>query len=217
MEIAVKLKKGSFIDLLKKYSDGDFTGRVEALIDKGVPLLQATVVAGDEMHGDALEQGVKTQSLDPMEFVDKVGSYARLDWAKRNLTQDQFLSLFPGLWRDADPDDSREYALPIWEELYRRNGNKIITDEKPLRPGKRLTVYRGQLDFIPGVAWSLSKKTAEKFALTGGMRMFVPGGRVIKGRVARENILAYITGRGEREVIVDPFKVKIIKETLCKN
>lgn len=177
---------------------------------KGVPYLQALVQAGDFVHGERIERLVKAKQMTRMKGLNMVGSYARFDWAKRNLRPSEIIKILPSLWRDSDPDDS-VVNLPIWQKAYEKKGSMLF-DEQALEAVGPIRVYRGQLSDELGISWSLKKSIAYKFAVSGGMRARIDGGKIVHGNVFLEDVLAYITGRGEFEVVVDPAKVKIVKE-----
>jgi len=70
-----------------------------------------------------------------------------------------------------------------------------------------VTIYRGALEFedgtsnIDGYSWSIARETAEFFA-----NRFVRDGVtpvVVEGKVAKEKIRSYFSGRGENEIIAD--------------
>ena len=70
-----------------------------------------------------------------------------------------------------------------------------------------------------GFSWTLSKKTAEKFAVIAcndRRRMMTPdlvgtAPTVIKATVAKRNIVALINDRKEQEIIAFPNRVKLLK------
>ena len=58
------------------------------------------------------------------------------------------------------------------------------------------------------MSWTLSRKTAVWFA-----ERFRPEEPVVgEGRCCKEDILAYFTGRGEEEIVIDPRAVRNIRE-----
>lgn len=88
--------------------------------------------------------------------------------------------------------------------------------------GKTVTIYRGNLgeDEPDGIAWTLSKKTAQFF----GDHHMSPRAKMILGtwredgvptvwsaKVDTKDILAYFHGRGEQEVVVDPATLRNVK------
>ena len=75
------------------------------------------------------------------------------------------------------------------------------------------TVYRGYNyeDGLDGFSWTLDKSRAKWFA-----KRFLHRGEtamVAEGTVARENVLAYHTGRDEQEIVVLPENVNVIGVT----
>lgn len=97
-----------------------------------------------------------------------------------------------------------------------------------------ITVYRGVTEYnkkhIKGLSWTLNIKVAEYFATrfkrkqvkeageaegvgsVGGCGASGSVGRVYQATIKKEDILAYITGRSEEEVIVNIDGLKDIKE-----
>lgn len=67
-----------------------------------------------------------------------------------------------------------------------------------------VTIYRGvsSKKYRDGLSWTLDKDKAEWFATR-----FTQEGVVYSATVKSENILYYITDRGEEEIIVDPKKL----------
>lgn len=195
-------------------------GRQEALkdLDPSIPPIAAIVIAGDIASAKRSEQWVE-QGADAEEVLGFVGSYARLDFAVKmyeagKLSEGYLLDNLPDLWRGSDPDDSDPRFLKLWTKARERHvyGQKkgqrtsYITDGKKLPKGP-LMVYRGERgnpSYPTGIAWTTDLHIAEKFARTGGLRANTGPGTVFKARVPKDQVLAYLTGRGENEVIFDP-------------
>jgi hypothetical protein len=126
-----------------------------------------------------------------------VGSYARWDWVVTMVKA----GAIPGEWfAETNP----EY-LRLWNAAYVAHGG-YLRDGRALPRTKTIEVFRGgdPATVWKGFAWTTDPKIAQKFAMTMGGRTRVAGGVMVRGTVARSNVLAYITGRGESEVIVDP-------------
>ncbi len=70
---------------------------------------------------------------------------------------------------------------------------------------------------LRGWSWTLNPKTAKWFAtvrllpIGGSAAEFTGYGRVAEGLVHSQHILAYLNGRDEQEVVVDPSKVRVQK------
>ena len=141
-----------------------------------------------------------------------VGSYAKLDYALRlvdtgKLSLDWLIHELPSLWRGSDPDDTNPRFLELWKEA-RRRARRVIRDEKssdlPL-PRRTFSVYRGQRVGDPlGIAWSAKREVAEAFARGASFREPISNGEVVVAKARPSRVLAYLTGRHEYEVIIDP-------------
>lgn len=179
----------------------------------GLPVITSYIMAGDAQSAVAatsmLLAGVAWEHA-----LIHVGSYARIEWmldtmTAGHVTPERVYAELPYQWPSADPDDTDRRLLTLWQDAWDHAGKVTILDdaEHPLPPGRRLTVYRGQgRGDAPGIAWSLSEDVARKFA--NGASVRVPGGVrdpiVFSARVHRRMVMAYLTGRNEQEVIVDP-------------
>jgi hypothetical protein len=179
---------------------------------QGIPMITAVVMAGDFMSAEQATRQLQ-QGGNPLELYKRIGSYARFEWAFQHLPKADLLRLLPELWISADPDDSKGSYLALWQEAYRANGNRIITDGEPLpfsAKVKMIAVLRGQVGGNLGISWTLDAAVANKFALTGGGRAPVAGGEIFTGIVKQSDILAYLTERNESELIIDPKQVMLV-------
>jgi hypothetical protein len=180
----------------------------------GLPFVTAIVMSNDLASAERNEAAVKAGDLPAERAVWLTGSYARLDFACKMVQQgrldhDWLLENLPELWRGSDPDDTEPLYLNLWLAAWEANWREPITDGEPLPDGDTLTVYRGQMPGGGfGIAWSLDADTATKFAKGAGIRNPMAG-TVYTGHVRRADVLAYLTGRGESEIIVDPTNVII--------
>lgn len=183
--------------------------RANALEESGVPPGLSLVMAGDLISAEDATARIEAGESTFEQEVVRVGSFARFGWTvemqkRGHLTRAALLDQLPELWRGTDPDDTDGGWLKLWREAFARNGLRPVTDGRPLPKGPLLIVYRGQMPGDPlGIAWSLDPKIADKFAHGAGTRVPM-NGTVLRGKVARSAVLAYLTGRGESEVIVDP-------------
>ena len=191
----------------------DEQGQLAEQIEKenpGIPAITAFVMAGDRLSAERALKYVEDGTWGWRRALSLTGSYARLDLAmtlveKGHMTKDDLLKDLPELWRGSDPDDTDVKWLLLWQEAWTRNGERTIYDGDIRLPSSPyITVYRGQPKGAElGIAWSTSREIAEKFA--GGAGLRVPAqGVTWRALVPPGNVLAYITERGEYEVIVDP-------------
>lgn len=181
--------------------------------------ITAHVIAGDILSARKATERV-VAGEDPTKVYVTVGSFARWGWVTAlvqsgAISREWFAENIADLWRGADPDDTDPANLAIWREAWFGNKRSVIRDGRPL-PKKRgdgtIAVYRGGDPFSvrKGIAWTTDPKIARKFALGAGVRVPTANGVVIAGDVMPHYVLAYLTGRGESEVIVDPTSVQNI-------
>lgn len=175
--------------------------------DPKLSMISAMIIAGDRLTSERSKQWTR-DGLPAVDALPYVGSYGRLEFAvwavdEGRLPIETLLDQLPGLWRGSDPDDTNPRYLALWKAAWFRNGEKTVRDGPHLPKGSALRCYRGQDDGAPlGIAWSLDKKVAEKFARGAGSRQGNRGGTVMEMVVPRKEVLAYLTGRGEAEVIL---------------
>lgn len=176
----------------------------------GLPYITATIMAGDMRSADRAYERIKSGEWDVHRAINLTGSFARLDFAMRLrsenlLSREDLYAMLPDLWRGSDPDDTDPRWLELWRLAWLDRDARTIRDGKPLPRDRRLHIYRGQLEGAPvGIAWSLDPKIAQKFATGAGHRVPITGGVVLQGWVNRSYVYAYLTQRGESEVIVNP-------------
>ena len=196
--------------------DMDLIDRQMALAQKlrarGLPAITAMIVAGDILSAERATEAVSKGTPAEHAYI-MVGSYARWDWcvtmvAEGRLTEQWFQDHIMDLWRSSDPDDENPDYLAIWKVASNRAGG-LLRDGRALpRAGHdgRIRVYRGGSPFTvkKGFAWTTDPKVARKFADGAGTRTRMVNGVVVVGYVKPRHILAYLTERGESEVIVDP-------------
>ena len=183
-----------------------------------LPLITAIVMAGDMRSAERMFDYMKHGKYEYAQAVHLVGSYSTLNFALRAheegyATMDAILDELPDLWRGSDPDDTDPRFLDLWRRAWERNGRRYLRDGAALPRPHNLIVYRGQDENDPmGIAWTLDIEIARKFARGAGMRVSDYQGTVMIGKVARRDVLAYLTKRGEQELIIDPRNVKGISE-----
>lgn len=188
--------------------------RIDALMaaDPQLKPWTAMTIAQDEAGAERARERIKG-GADPLTECHLVGSYARFGLAVDVLPRKVLFANIIDLWRGSDPDDTDPRFLAVWKDAWmhlasRRPATRAYLHDGPLLPQAKkqtLFVYRGQDGATPtGCAWSLDLKVAERFATGAATRQRDREGTLIAGYVKRSNVLAYITGRGESEVIIDP-------------
>lgn len=139
-------------------------------------------------------------ALDLYGHAERLGAVWRWWSAGRGSLRDALAEA----WQSAEYPGTAH--LGLWRAIA---ADERIEDGEPMPAGDPLVVYRGQGNGEPvGISWTLDRETAAWFARNLPRLGPRPdGGLVLVGRVRRDRVLAYLTSRGEREVIVDPHDV----------
>jgi hypothetical protein len=187
--------------------------------DPRLPYVSALVMASDLIGADKAWEEL-SQGMPFNQALWCIGSYGRLGFALKALdggfvSLDELCPILPELWSGSDPDDTDIRFLDLWRAARWRNAtdDPIVDGEQlPRAVQSSIDIYRGQDADAPlGIAWSTSESIARKFARGAATRQANRGGVVLHGTVAYEDVLAYLTGRGEFEIIVDPARVTVTK------
>jgi len=181
---------------------------INSLTEKNpnIHFITAMVISGDLAQAEELEEKCEAGELTGAEVVQLCGSYARWQMALKYLSTEEMLRRCCELWSSSDPDDTDLTYLNHWREWRSMQANDTpLFDDTPLPAGRQLfTIYRGQSRSEPlGFAWSLDVEVALSFARGAGGRAPIPDPVLYTAVVKRADILAYITGRDEEEVIID--------------
>lgn len=186
--------------------------------------ISAFVIAGDMLTAERADK-MLAAGMPFWDAVVSIGSYGRLGWIvdnyeKANVPLNEVLDRLPDEWVASDPNDMDPKFLKMWQFAHMRNGYEYVSDGKELPEGDPLIIYRGQDENTTfGIAWTTDIKVAEKFARGAGTRQHNRPGVVYMATVPRGKVLAYLTGRGESEVIVDPrdlVEIEPYKDDLTK-
>jgi hypothetical protein len=128
----------------------------------------------------------------------------------------EFWEAVSDVWMDSE--NIRE-NYEEWDNLLRsdRPGRENMMNDEEREAlaamADEFFIYQGHTDERDdGWSWTTSQKTAEWFGrrfanLEGGLPLMT------KARVQRRDVTAYLSGRGEAEILVDPFKVEIVGTT----
>jgi hypothetical protein len=132
--------------------------------------------------------------------------YLRSLWRSKKISLEELREELPGVWCDAEPDDTDRRWLTLWKQAT-KDGGTLVPGEGAVAPGwsDLQRIYRGgsKPGEKLGIAWTTDYEIAKFFALR-----FRNLGVIFTGRLPLgERALGYITERGESEVIVDPSKV----------
>ncbi len=177
--------------------------------DPKLPHYIALVIAGDEVERDRAYARIR-EGEDWKRQLSMTGSYGRLDLAlwlveDQVIQEEDLFPMLPEIWCGSDPDDTDERFKHIWEAAWKANGRETITDGVPLPSTEKIFVYRGQDEGEAiGIAWTLDLQIAQRFASGMATRQGNRAGVVYKASIKRKRIYAYLTSRGEDEVVLDP-------------
>jgi hypothetical protein len=205
------------LDLLRQMEEENkrLQPRITALMaaDPQMKPWTAMTIAQDEASVERAREAI-AEGKDPLYAVHLVGSYARFGAAVELLPSRILYANILDLWRGADPDDSDPRFLSAWKRAKAyRNPARYLKDGKGI-PGNTASVmvYRGQDPGAPsGIAWSTSFTVAEKFATGAATRQRDREGIVLSGFIKRNDVIAYLTLRGEEEVVCDPADIRDIE------
>lgn len=192
-----------------------FERALNELQAQGIQLPFATVIV---MANDlASKYGADERFAEGMPAIEAgqwVGSYYRLQWYLdhlQNLPANWLLKKFPNEWMMCDPDDTKPEYLYLWQRVFKMNKRKHIATGLRLQYGRDdwFVVYRGQpsSDDPLGISWTTDLTVARKFANGAGLRTQISG-VIIKRQVKMSNVLAFLTGRGESEIITNPVALR---------
>lgn len=158
----------------------------------------------------ALDAGLYQQSVWLYERPYRLDAFQ----AVAHLLDDEtYWSLLAELWVDSE---SIGQAIDEWAEMLdsTRPGSMMSPEEAKALAAlpERIEVFRGAVEGVneEGLSWTLDRERAEWFA-----RRFATEGDVslvLVGEVARADVAALLTGRGEDEIVVrDPGVVDVLR------
>lgn len=130
-------------------------------------------------------------------------------WTTKTIDRRELRTILPGVWSDAEPDDTDRRWLTLWKAAANKDG--IVLSEGAQAPNwsDLQKIYRGggKPKEKLGIAWTTDYEIAKFFALR-----FRDIGVIFTARVPLGvHPYGYITDRGESEVIVDPKQLEIIE------
>lgn len=205
-------------DLIKRQTDLTYE-----IIQKNPTLgfVTAFIMAGDFANAERITKFFENGEIQFGAAQAMIGSYARFEWivrqveAKKVKLQDILPDLC-NMWSGSDPDDTDHRYLKLWKAAYKAKGETLYDDALPVKWARKriIRVYRGQdrgmyNQGVLGIAWTTDKNIARKFARGAWARQSDRAGEILHGTIQRKDILAFIQGRGESEVIADPGSVLV--------
>lgn len=177
--------------------------------------ITALIVAGDMTSAKRADEAVAS-GHPVLAAARHVGSYARFDWLAKHYLAGRLNDkwLFQNImyeWVGSDPDDTDPRFLSMWKRAWAMNKRKYLYDASKLPTlSSDLKIYRGQGSYAEemGIAWTIDESIATAFANGRGARA-PRNGIVLSGTIKVENVIAYLTQRGESEIVCDPANVML--------
>lgn len=141
----------------------------------------------------------------------RIDAFLRISW---RLDGPRYWELLGRVWSDTE---NSWQNMDEWREAFTadREGREMMSDEdvrcvfdlSPERGGllPMTRIYRGYRfdDALQGYSWTLDKARARWFA-TRLRQDDHPSPKIVSGFVAREHVIAYMTGRDEQEIVTLP-------------
>lgn len=127
---------------------------------------------------------------------------------QKRVTMKSFHELLIDVWQDTEmPHQFGNLPCKLF-----KLATQCITDDKPAWNALPdiLTIYRG--GYAHGISWTTSKKTADWFA----RRFYNPEHFLWTARIAKHRCFAYITSRGEAEVVVEWKRLNVLSKERVK-
>lgn len=185
------------------------------------PLMNA--MYNEQLHGkrDRVQAALDAEDWHGFVFLHERPYRAEVLWSCEADIEDYevYGELVRAVWMDSE---NIWQHIEMWEDLLTgfediRGVTMMDDDEKTALDAMPdiLTVYRGYT-YELGWSWTLDAHKARWFAVRFAGQDGVPAAKVAKGKVHKELIVAYLTGRGEEEIVVNPDYVHIERETLVK-
>lgn len=211
-----------------RISESDIDDAIETLTASGVPEdkiqpwrdLREARALKDARVRDAIYQGNYREAL---MLTGSERRAAMLVDLEPRLTDDEVRDLLDTYWSITEAWSGDPVLREGMYRLLARVAPLHVLGEpkRPLRAGKTLTIYRGNLGETPGPytsSWTTNRKTAEFFARMADsprgmfLGMHREGGvpTIWRAKVARDAILGYFDDRGESEVVVPGTALKAV-------
>ncbi len=139
-----------------------------------------------------------------------------LKFAKQEMSREDFSSLLSSAWiRSENPNQDTNVSKAQLVEMFKAADKTVLMDEEDREVldelENKVTIYRGVTSYngknVKALSWTLSEEKAEWFATR-----FDEEGTVYKAEIDKTHILAYFSGRGEAEVVVEPKYLENIQE-----
>lgn len=126
------------------------------------------------------------------------------------ISKKDFSKLLSDFWQNTEfPHENGVYVMiNLFEEAYKSNLMTAKEKKKLKELPNELIVYRGLQHGakVRALSWTLSKEVAIWFA-----KRFDRKGTLYQGKIKKKDIFAYFIGRGEEEIVLNPYKLHKIE------
>jgi len=179
---------------------------------EGIEMLNQTLKSKQE----AVQEAIRSQNWPQVIWMHERPwrPDVLINYIPRDL--EDFWELASHVWIDTEFPHARN---ALWRELFTRPGSErmMTTEEREHLAALPdfINVYRGTTKDVGehGFSWTLERARAEWFANRFASDLDTP--IAIEGVVSKYEIIAYIAGRGESEILVPPEKVELIAVHEC--
>lgn len=150
-------------------------------------------------------------------MVTKSYGIGFLKYVSPYLDKTEFSQLLAYMWvHTEEPNNDPNLSKLQLLNMFRQADPAVLMDEEELRQFQELedivTVYRGvtshNADNVKALSWTLDRDKAKWFA-----SRFGEDGTVYEAQISKQHIYAFLNGRNESEVIVDPRGLQDITES----
>lgn len=198
-----------------------FSGHV-VMFDHGKDIVQIT----EENYLEVVERVYKmvagfTEKRDTvkdkvMEILIIMSSPYRLQFLRLiddDISKDDLAEFLSWVWTQTEYPHTYplEMLLELFDQVDRKKLMEAEEYKEYLALPDTLTVYRGTQSHkakVRGMSWTLDKDKATWFA----NRWKTLNGKVYQATIKKKDVYAYFTGRNEKEVVLNPKKLKGVKE-----
>lgn len=195
------------------YKDGVFLGF--PTIDKAY-FDMFNLAKGLKMQKKLVEKAFVTGNFSPiLDLAETVSQLILFEYYYEHVKPEDKYALFMDTYIHQEygftwfQKDIVQDAFASQPEAVRNQAIEKLTAELSVTADDRITVYRGMgTESTPvdeAMSWTIAERTAHFFANRLG-----EGGYVVKGEVAVKDVIDYLTGRNESEVIVLPEHVTVL-------
>ena len=168
------------------------------------------------------QEAILTQELRPWVFlfepIQRPYKLVFLEIYSSQMSTEVYWEMFGDTWCEIENHYQHQEVIKylIYETEHDFNERQLMFNEDELQvwnnlPDEPLTVYRGYVHRGARRGWSWTFSPAKALFFAKRLARENQISKVVKGQVARRDIIAFFDRRNEREVVIDPRMVSRIK------